>query len=213
MDPKYIEHTLLLVDTSKDEVVKLCNEAVEFNFWGVCVPPYYVRLAKDLLANSSIKITTVVGFPFGFNSRNIKAEEAIKAIDDGADEIDMVMNISAFKSGEFADVNTDIESVATICRLKNTPLKVIIETGLLNNSEIIKACEICVEEAVNFVKTCTGVNGKGVTLEQVKLLRKVLPLKIKIKAAGGIRKRLFAEQLIEAGADRIGTKSGVELIK
>jgi deoxyribose-phosphate aldolase len=213
MDPKLIEHTLLKVDAQKEDINNLCLEAIEHNFGAVCVPPYYVKYAKEIVQSHNIKVVTVIGFPFGYQGKNIKAEESQKAISDGADEVDMVMNLAAFKSAIYADVASDIESVATICRLKNAKLKVIIEISLLSNTEIIKACEICADSGADYVKTSTGFNGEGATIEAVKIMRNVLPKKIRIKAAGGIKSKKTAEALIEAGADRIGSSSGIELIK
>lgn len=209
---QYIEHTLLKTEASKTDIERLCKEAIDNDFVGVCVPPYYVKLAYAALEEKKQKVITVVGFPLGYNSISAKIEESKKAIEDGADEIDMVMNVAAFKSGDLSHVKDGIESVATFCRLKAKPLKVIIETGLLDTEEIRKACEICAEVEVDYVKTSTGFNG-GAKVEDIMLMREILPQKIKIKASGGIRDRAFVEELIKAGADRIGTSAGVQIVQ
>lgn len=208
----YIEQTLLRPDVTKDDIQNLCLKAIDHKFYGVCIPPYYVRFAREIVKENSLKIVTVVGFPMGYQTVMSKVEEAKRAIQDGADEIDMVMNIAAFKSGEYNYVTEELENLITICRLKSKPLKVIIETGLLNEDEIRKICEICTEVKIDFIKTSTGFNGEGAKLEHIKLLRKILPEKIKIKASGGIRQKKFAEKLIKAGAIRIGTSSGEMLV-
>lgn len=209
----YIEHTILRPDTTREQVARLCDEATAFQMAAVCVPPYFVRYASELLAKSKVKVVTVVGFPLGYSSIPGKIEEAKKAIEDGADEIDTVMNIAAFKSGDFAQVKDGIESLCTLCRLKNKVLKVIIETCLLSDEEIVQACQICAEAGADYVKTSTGFNGEGAKEEHVRLMRQVLPPKIKIKASGGIRDRDTALELIHAGADRIGTSSGVKILQ
>jgi deoxyribose-phosphate aldolase len=209
---KLIEHTLLKPGATKDDIRQLCKEAIEHQFHGVCVPPYYVRLAKEFIKDEPVKVITVSGFPFGFETKATKVEETKKAIEDGADEIDMVINIAAFKSEDFTYVKEDIESIATLCRLRNKTLKVIIETCLLTDEEITKMCELIGEVGVDFIKTSTGFNGEGATVEHVKLIRQSTPKKIRIKAAGGIKTRAFAEELIKAGADRIGTSSGIDIV-
>jgi len=207
-----IDHTLLKADTSEREVKKLCAEAKEFGFAAVCIPPYFVRKCKLWLTDSNVKVATVVGFPLGYAHTPAKVEEARRAIDEGADEIDMVINIIALKAGDWNYLKNELTSAATIVQLRGGKLKIILETGLLTESEIIKACELCKEMSVDFVKTSTGFTKPGATIEAVKLLRANLPKSIKIKASGGIRDKEFALQLIEAGADRIGSSAGVSLI-
>ena len=209
---KYIEHTLLKPNCTENEIINLCAEAVEHKFYGVCVPPFYVQLAKKAIKKADIKIITVIGFPLGYNSVSSKVEETKKAITSGADEVDMVMNIAAFKSGDIVSVQNDIQSVTTACHLQNKHVKVIIETAYLNENEIIQACKICANCEADFVKTSTGFAGIGATIEAVEIMRKTLPTKVKIKAAGGIKDAVFAEKLILAGADRIGTSSGVKML-
>jgi deoxyribose-phosphate aldolase len=208
----HIEHTNLKPNALANDIIQLCNEAVDNNLYGVCVPPYYVQLAKKTLKKNDVKIITVVGFPFGYNTVSSKVEETKKAITAGAHEIDMVMNIAAFKSGDIASVQNDIQAVITACHLQNKHAKVIIETCYLTEEEIKTICKICADCEADFVKTSTGYGPEGATVEAVKSMRKYLPAKIQIKAAGGIRTRAFADELIAAGANRIGTSVGVELL-
>lgn len=208
----YIEHTLLKPYSLVSDVQMLCAEAIEHSFFGVCVTPYQVKNATKFLSGSLVKVVTVVGFPFGYNHTPAKVEEVKKVIDAGADEIDMVMNVAALKSNDFNIVANDIESVAMAVHMNNKVIKVIIESGVLSNEEITKACEICTNAGVNFVKTSSGYAEKGASVEAVKLIRKTIPASIKIKASGGIKDKEFAFQLINAGADRIGTSSGIELL-
>ena len=208
----YIEHTNLKPDCTQQDVIKLCEEALEHGFYGVCVSPYFVQLAKKTIKKSPTKIITVVGFPLGYSTVAAKVEETKKAIISGADEVDMVMNIAAFKSGDFVTVLNDIQAVTTACHLQNKVVKVIIETAYLNNQEIEKACRLCMDCEVDFVKTSTGFASTGASVEAVELMRKTLPSKIKIKAAGGIKDIAFAEKLINAGAVRLGTSSSLNLV-
>lgn len=208
----YIEHTLLKPYALNADIEKLCNEAKEHQFFGVCVTPYQVKNAKKFLKQSKVQLITVVGFPFGYNHTPAKVEEVKKVIDAGADEIDMVMNISALRNLDYSIISNDIESVAMAVHMNNKVIKVIIESGVLTNEEIIKACEICTQAGVNFIKTSTGYAENGASVEAVSLIRKNTPEKIKIKASGGIKDKTFALQLIEAGADRIGTSSGIQII-
>lgn len=209
---KYIEHTNLKPDCTKEDVIQLCNEAIEHGFYGVCVSPYYVQLAKKTIGKKPIKLVTVAGFPLGYSTVGAKVEEAKKALISGADEIDMVMNIAAFKSDDIQAVQNDIQSVVTVCHLQNKKVKVIIETAYLTESEILRACKICVDCEVDFVKTSTGYATKGADAKTVKLMRGELPSKIKIKAAGGIKTQKQALDLIAAGADVIGTSNGIDLL-
>jgi deoxyribose-phosphate aldolase len=207
-----IDHTLLKPDASEKEVKKLCDEAKEYGFAAVCIPPYFVRKCKQWLQGTPVKIATVVGFPMGYSHTPAKVEEARRAIDEGADEIDMVLNIIALKADDTNYLKNELTSVATITQLRGGKLKVILETGLLTDEEIIKACKLCKEMTVDFVKTSTGYVKPGATVEAVKLLRKNLPKTIKIKASGGIRTKEFALELIEAGADRLGCSASVSIV-
>ena len=204
-----IDHTQLKPMASKSDIVKLCDEAKKYGFYAVCVNPYYVPLASKLLSGTDIKISSVVGFPLGATFTEIKAAEAERSIRLGASEIDMVMNISAFKSGDLEYVKGDIREVKE--RIGDAILKVIIECCYLTDDEKILAAKICEEEGADYVKTSTGFGPGGAKLEDVRLLRKTLSPKVKIKAAGGIRTFEQAVKFIEAGADRIGTSSGVKI--
>lgn len=208
----YLEQTLLKPACTHNQIEEMCIKAVELELKGVCVPPFFASTARKVLDNVETLLVTVVGFPFGYSNINAKAEETKKAIAEGVDEIDMVMNISAFKSGMFSHVSDGIDSIKTLCGMNDKPLKVIIETGLLDNDEIARAAEICIEKEVAFVKTSTGFNGEGATVEAVKLLRQILPDEIGIKASGGIKDAQKAEELIQAGATRIGTSSGFTIL-
>ncbi|MEX0813271.1 MAG: deoxyribose-phosphate aldolase [Chitinophagales bacterium] len=210
---KKIEHTLLKSDALEGDIKALCEEAQANNFFGVCVPPYYIHKAKLFLANSDVKIISVVGFPMGYTSTSAKVEEVKKAVNDGVDELDMVINIAALKNNDFKFLRNDIDSVLTAARWSNKVLKVIIESAALSDEEIEKACALCAELQVDFVKTSTGLHPAGGASEKaVALMRELLPKSIKIKASGGIKDAAFANKLIAAGADRIGTSSGLKII-
>ncbi len=210
---KYIEHTNLKPNCTKEDIVLLCNEAIENGFYGVCVSPYFVQLVKKTIGKKNIKIISVAGFPLGYSTVGAKVEEAKKAIISGADEIDMVMNIAAFKSGDFQTVQNDIQSVVTVCHLQNKKIKVIIETAYLSDDEIRFACKICANCEVDFVKTSTGYADKGAEIKNIKLIRETLPSKIKIKAAGGIKTKKQAIEFINAGADVLGCSNSLKLIE
>ncbi len=209
---KHIEHTLLKQDAVYEDFIKLFDEAKEHKFLGVCVNPLYVRLTKEQLEGSGVKIVTVVGFPLGANKSDVKAYEAQQAVEDGADEIDMVINVTALKNKDYEFVQKDIETVKAFCADK--PLKVILETDLLTKDEIKSACEICIAAKADFVKTSTGFvkNGVGAKVEDVKLMYEtVSPHGLKVKASGGIRDKETAIKMLEAGAERLGTSSGVKI--
>ena len=211
---RHIEHTLLKQDAKYEDFIKLFDEAKKYNFLGVCVNPLYIKLAKEQLAGTDVKIVTVVGFPLGANKSDVKAYETKLAIEDGADEIDMVINVTALKNKEYDYVKYDIETVKVFC--KDKPLKVILETDLLDKEEIQKACEICIEAKADFVKTSTGFvkGGVGAKAEDVKLMYKtVSPYGLKVKASGGIRDKETAIKMLESGAERLGTSSGVKIME
>ena len=206
---KYIEHTNLNNKATLKDIESLCNEAINYDFAAVVVYPYYVRLAKELLKDTNIEVCTVVGFPTGESTREVKVFEAITAIELGADMIDMVMNISAIKNKDYEYVKDEIEEVRDA--IDGKVLKVIIETNLLTDKEIIKATEICNECFVNYIKTCTGFTG-GVDVDSVDIINKHKNVLVEIKASGGIKSREDMIKLIEAGATRIGTSHGVEIM-
>ncbi len=209
----HIEHTLLKQDAKLEDFIKLFEEAKEHKFLGVCINPAYVKLAKENLYGTDVKIVTVVGFPLGANRSDVKAFETTKAVEDGADEIDMVINVSKLKDKDYNFIINDIKAVKTAC--KDKPLKVILETDLLTKEEIKKACELCIEAKADFVKTSTGFvkGGVGAKAEDVKLMfDTVSPYGLKVKASGGIRDKEAALKMLEAGAERLGTSSGVKIV-
>lgn len=207
-----IDHTLLKPDCRLEDVTKLCEEAIQFEFHAVCIPPYFIRDAFRILEGSKVKVATVIGFPFGYATTPAKVEEIKRAINDGADEVDVVVNICAIREGDWSYVKSDIDSMTTAAHLKGKIVKVIFETSLLSKEEILKLCEICSDLQVDFVKTSTGLNG-GATIEIIEFLRKTLPEKIKIKASGGIETPAQAIQFLQTGADRLGTSTGVTMVQ
>jgi deoxyribose-phosphate aldolase len=206
-----IDHTLLKPDCTIDNIKVLCKEAVTFGFPAVCVPPYFVRDAVRLLQDNSVKVATVIGFPYGYSATPAKVEEIKRAIDEEVDELDVVVNLCAIKEGKWNFVKNDIESMTLATHSRGKVIKVIFETSLLSEEQILKLCNICSALKVNYVKTSTGVNGGGATLDVVRFLRQQLPNDIKIKASGGIRSAEQAKAFAEAGADRIGTSSGTTI--
>ena len=208
---KYIDHTNLKATSTMKDIEKLCNEAIEYGFASVCVNPYYVNLASKLLKDSNIGVCTVVGFPLGMNTISVKEYEAIDAINNGATEIDMVINIGALKNKDYEYIKEEIESVRDA--IDGNILKVIIETCYLTDDEIKKMTEICNETFVNFIKTSTGFGTRGASVNDVEIMNKYKNEVLEIKASGGIKTIEFAEELINAGATRLGTSSGVELMQ
>ncbi len=211
---KYIEHTLLKQDATHDEVKKLLDEARENKFLGVCVNPCNVKFAHEYLKGTGVKIVTVIGFPLGQSTTEIKILETIDAVKNGADEIDMVLNAGKLKDGEFDYIVDEISKIKFACQGK--ALKVILETDLLTQDEIKKACELCIKGGADFVKTSTGFvkNGVGAKVEDVKLMYEtVKSAGLQVKASGGIRDKETALKMIEAGAVRLGTSSGVKIVQ
>lgn len=206
---KYIDHTNLKNTATLKDIEKLCNEAIEYNFASVCVYPYYVTLAKKLLKNSNVDVCTVIGFPSGESTKETKVFEAINAVENGADEIDMVINIAALKNKDYDYVKDEIEEIRDA--IDGKVLKVIIETCLLTKEEIIKMTEICNETFVNFIKTSTGFGEYGARVEDVELINEHKSELLEIKASGGIKTMEDMENMINAGATRIGTSSGVKI--
>jgi deoxyribose-phosphate aldolase len=210
---QYIDHTLLKPEATIDQVAQLCLEARTHNFWSVCVNSYYVKHAVKFLSGSSVKICTVVGFPLGASTMETKRFEAMKSANEGASEIDMVLNISALKSKDLSYVLDDMSSLAQICHQQGSLLKVIFENCLLTQEEKKIACELALKAGVDFVKTSTGFSTGGATLEDVKLMRSLVGNKIGVKASGGIRDAETARSMIEAGATRLGTSSSVAILQ
>jgi len=209
----YIDHTILKPTTTLAKIEKLCSEAIQYQFAAVCVPPLFVKKAKEILDNSIIKTATVIGFPFGYNAIEAKVAEIVLAMVDGADELDMVINISAIKNNDWNFIASEINTIMPIIKSKDKIIKVIIESGILTDDEIIKCCDIYGAAGVDYVKTSTGYAETGATVHAVELIRAHLADSIKIKASGGIKSYEFAKELIEAGADRIGCSSSVKIMQ
>ena len=209
----YIDHTVLKPTTTQADIVKLCTEALENNFAAVCVPPLFVKMAKQMVTNTTVKVATVIGFPFGYSAIEAKVAEIILAIIDGADELDVVINISAIKNNDWQFLANEINTLMPIIRKQQKVIKIIIESGILTNAEIIKCCDLYGAAGVDFLKTSTGYAEVGATLEAVVLIRKHLTNSIKIKASGGIKSYTFAKQLIDAGADRLGCSSSLQIVQ
>ena len=207
---KYIDHTLLKPDTTDSQIEKLCQEADTHGFFSVCVNPTHVKLSAELLKDSDTKVCTVIGFPLGASTSTVKAYETVDAIENGADEIDMVINIGALKSGKHDLVREDIAAVVEAAN--DTLVKVIIETSLLSDDEKRVVCQLAKEAGCDFVKTSTGFSGGGATVEDVELMKTVVGENIEVKASGGVRSREDALAMIEAGATRIGASSGIAII-
>jgi len=210
---KSIEHTLLKQDAKKEDFEKLYQEAIDNKFFGICINPAYVKDAVKAVQKYGVKVVTVIGFPLGANTTDVKVFETKKALSDGADEIDMVINVSKLKDKDYDYVINDIKSVKEVC--SNHNLKVILETDLLTKDEIGTACELCIKAGADLVKTSTGFvkNGVGAKAEDVKLMSETVKSHgLRVKASGGIRDRESAIAMIEAGADRLGTSSGVKII-
>lgn len=207
---KLIDHTLLKADAKKEDIIKLCKEAKDYGFKTVCIQPSYVSLAKEELKDSDVEICTVIGFPLGQNTTSVKAFEAIDAINNGADEIDMVINISKLKDHDNEYVTNEIKAIKKA--INNHVLKVIIETCLLTDEEKERACKCVIDAKAEFVKTSTGFSIHGATVEDVKLLKDCVKDKALVKAAGGVRSKDDLIKMVEAGASRIGTSSGTKLV-
>lgn len=207
---KCIDHTLLKPNMTTEDVIRLINEAKTYGFRGVCVPIYWIPYVKNMLKDTNILIVTVVGFPFGYEGKEIKVYEATKAVEYGADEIDMVMNISAFKSGQYDLVEEEIKAVVKAVSPKH--VKVIIETSFLTEDEIITAAKIVAKSGARFVKTNTGFGKRGVEIRDIELIRSAIGNEMGVKASGGIKDAKKALKLIVAGADVIGASAGVEIV-
>lgn len=208
---KYIDHTILKQTTTLADVERVCQEAMQHHFAAVCIPPLYVKKAKEFLSGSDVKVCTVIGFPMGYAAIEAKVAEIVLAMVDGVDELDMVANISAIKNGDWSFIANEINTIMPIVKEKNKTFKIIIESGVLTDDEIIKCCDIYGVAGVDFVKTSTGFADKGASIDAVRLIRNHLADHVKIKASGGIRSFAFAKQLIDAGANRIGCSASVKI--
>lgn len=209
----YIDHTILKPTTILAEVEKVCSEAKQYQFAAACVPPLFVEKTKKMLTGSQVKVATVIGFPFGYCAIEAKVAEIVLAMVDGADELDMVVNISAIKNNDWNFIANEINIILPIVKSKNKIIKVIIESGILTDGEIIKCCDIYGMAGVDYVKTSTGYAERGASIDTVKLIRAHLADAVKIKASGGIKSYAFAKELIDAGADRLGCSSSVQILK
>lgn len=210
---QYIDHTILKPTTLIADIEKLCDEAKQYSFAAVCVPPNFVKKAKSLLQDTAVKAATVIGFPFGYSAVESKIAEIVLAMVDGADELDVVVNISAIKNGDWGYLANEINHIIPVVKSKNKIIKIIIESGVLTDDEIIKCCELYGVAGIDYLKTSTGYAEKGATIEAVKLFRLHLPERVHIKASGGIRDYVFAKQLVDAGADRLGCSAGVAIME
>ena len=208
----YIDHTILKPTTLLSDIEKLCEEAKQYGFAAVCVPPNFVRKACGCTAGSPVKVATVIGFPFGYAAIEAKIAEIILAIADGADELDVVINISAIKNNDWEYLANEINHILPVIRHKNKVVKIIIESGILTDDEIVKCCSLYGAAGIDYLKTSTGYAEKGASVEAVELFRKNLPATVHIKASGGIRDFAFASKLVEAGATRLGCSAGVAIV-
>ena len=211
LSTKLFDHTILKADATRKDVKRVCDEAMAYSFCSVCVNSYYVPYVANLLHGSDVKICSVVGFPLGAMSTRAKALEAKIAVMDGADEIDMVINVGALKDRDYSGVLEDIKAVKEACG--EHILKVIIETCLLTDDEKVKACELAKEAGADFVKTSTGFGSAGAKVEDVRLMRETVGPDMGVKASGGIHDKEFAKELVDAGANRLGTSATIEIVE
>ena len=209
----YIDHTILKPSATEADVKQLCKEVIEYGFAAACVPPYYVKIAHKVLSDSKARVATVIGFPFGYNAIAGKVTEIKKAIEDGADELDIVHNLSALKNGDWGYLEKEVMECILPVHQFHKKVKIILETGELSEEEILKCCDLYEEFNLDFIKTSTGFSETRDTTEVVQTLRKHLPEKIGIKASGGIRNFKFAKELIDAGATRLGCSASLQIVK
>ncbi len=207
-----IDHTFLKQDTTTADVKKICQEAIEYGFAAVCIPPPLVQHAKAATRDSSVKVATVIGFPFGYSVARAKLHEAQQAMEDAADELDVVINLVALKNKAWKYLESEIKFIIDAAHKKNRLVKVIIESGILTEDEIVQCCELYSTAGADFLKTSTGYASAGASIEAVALMRRNLPEQVQIKASGGIRTYDFARKLIEAGATRLGCSASVDII-
>jgi deoxyribose-phosphate aldolase len=206
-----IEHTNLSPTLTIDDIDRLVEEARQFNFYGICVPPFWVKRAQREIGMEKIALVTVAGFPLGYNMTETKLDEIARAIDNGADEIDVVWNVTAFKTG-IPWTKIELAKCSRLCHDSHKLIKIIIETAYLSEDEIVQACKLCADAGADFVKTSTGFAPSGAKAEHIRLMRSVLPEQVGIKASGGIKTRDQAIAMIDAGANRIGTSSGIAIV-
>lgn len=209
----YIDHTALKPTTTEDDIIRLCKEATIYGFAAVCVPPHYIRTAKLELQDTSVKVATVIGFPFGYSTTRSKMEEIREAIAEGADELDMVINLAAVKNGDWDFLENEVERCTTLVHSSQKIIKLIVESGVLTDAELISCCALVRSHKVDFIKTSTGYAETGATVHAVQLMRQHLPETTLIKASGGIRSYAFAQELIAAGANRLGCSASVQILE
>jgi deoxyribose-phosphate aldolase len=210
---KYLEHTLLKPDTSGAQITRLCEEAKQYNLKAVCVPPFFVKHASNQLENSLVRLVTVVGYPLGYSTISAKIEEVKRAVDEGVHEVDVVANIAAIKDNKWGYTQNDLDSATRAAHLHGKLVKIIVEADLLTNEELKRLCELCSEIGVNYIKTSSGYHNQVATPELVRRIKSyILNPDIKIKASGGIRTFEQAQQLVEAGATRLGTSSALQIL-
>jgi deoxyribose-phosphate aldolase len=209
----YIDYTLLKAACTTAEIKKLCEEAVEYHFAAVCIPPYVVKDAVHYLSGQAVKTATVIGFLMGYSSIESKKAESVQVMDDGADELDVVINLIALKNGEWGYLETEIRELVSVIHEKGKVIKVIVESGILTSDELIHCCHIYGKQAVDYMKTSTGYAEKGASLSDIATMRQYLPPEVQIKASGGIRHYKFAEELIASGANRLGCSSGIQILE
>ncbi len=208
----YIDHTILKPTTTLSEIEKLCGEAKQYGFAAVCVPPPFVKKAKELLYGSTVKVATVIGFPFGYSAVEAKLAEILLSIVDGADELDVVINFLAIKNNDWTYVANEINHIMPVIKAKEKVIKIIIESGVLTEDEIIKCCHLYGAAGIDYLKTSTGYAEQGATVEAVTIMRSYLPEQVQIKASGGIRTFEFANALVAAGATRLGCSASVNIV-
>jgi len=209
---QYIDHTILKPTTLISDIQNLCNEAREYGFAAVCVPPPFVKRSKESLAGTNVKVATVIGFPFGYSAVEAKLAEILLAIVDGADELDVVINVLALKNNDWLYLSNEINHIMPVVKNKGKVIKIIIESGVLTEDELLKCCELYGAAGIDYLKTSTGYAEKGATVETLRTMRNNLPQQVQIKASGGIRTYDFARQLIEAGATRLGCSASVAIV-
>jgi deoxyribose-phosphate aldolase len=209
----YIDHTVLKQTTTISDIDKVCVEASLENFAAVCIPPKYVHVAKKMLDGSRVKVATVVGFPLGYNAIDTKVAETLEVLGLGADEVDMVIDLGALKNGDWKHLEDEVEACLAPVYAAGKTIKVIVESGILTDNELLACCELYGKYEIDFLKTSTGFAEKGATVHAVTLMRANLPKRIGIKASGGIRTYKFAKELIEAGATRLGCSASMQIMK
>ena len=209
----YIDHTLLSATASLQDIIKLCEEAMASKFAAVCVPPYYVLAAHEILIATEVRTATVIGFPFGYSTTESKLKEIEKALMDGADELDIVQNLAALKSGDWQVLEQEITACTNLLHGTGKKLKVVIESGMLTNDELKHCCTLYNDYPVDFLKTSTGYAAVGATVQAVQYMRRHLIPTISIKASGGIKNFAFAQELILAGADRLGCSASMKILE